>query len=99
MYISAPRSQHGISLIEQLVFIVVVGVAVTGVLAVLNTTARASADTLTQKQALAIAEALLEEVQLQPFTYCDPDDANAATALDTTGCAATVEGLDRKSVV
>jgi MSHA pilin protein MshD len=41
-----------------------------------------------QKQALAIAEALLEEVQLQPFTYCDPDDPNAATALDATGCTA-----------
>ena len=27
-----------------------------------------------QKQALAIAESLLEEITLQPFTYCDPDD-------------------------
>jgi MSHA pilin protein MshD len=52
-----------------------------------------------QKQALAIAEALLEEVQLQPFTYCDPDDPQAATAqsaaVGASGCtaAASVENL------
>src|SRR6267143_783506 len=31
---------------------------------------------------------LVEQVQLQPFTYCDPDDPNAATALNTAGCTA-----------
>jgi len=97
MFTSEARRQIGISLIEQIVFIVIVGVAVTGVLAVLNATSRASADSLTQKQALAIAEALLEEAQLQPFTYCDPDDTQAATALSATvgatGCNATVEAI------
>jgi MSHA pilin protein MshD len=48
----------------------------------------ASTDPMVQKQALAIAEAMLEEVQLQSFTYCDPNDANAATALSSAGCAA-----------
>jgi MSHA pilin protein MshD len=38
------------------------------------------------KQALAIAEAMLEEVLLQPFTYCDPDDPAAATALGPSDC-------------
>lgn len=42
---------------------------------------------------LAIAEGLLEEVQLQPFTWCDPTDANAATATSTAGCATIVENL------
>jgi len=90
-------------LIELIVFIVIVGVAIAGVLAAMNVTTRASADPVTQKQALAIAEALLEEVQLRAFTYCDPDDANAAIAttaqLDSAvtapavGCATTVEGM------
>jgi MSHA pilin protein MshD len=80
--------QHGVSLVELIIFIVVVGVAVVGVLAALRLSTSASADPMIRKQALAIAEALLEEVQLQSFTYCDPDDANAATALDATGCAA-----------
>ena len=82
--------QRGLTLIEQIVFIVVVGVAVAGVLAALNVSTRGSADAMVQKQALAIAEAVLEEVQLQPFTYCDPDDAAAPTALGMADCA-TVE--------
>ncbi|MCC7484198.1 MAG: type II secretion system protein [Burkholderiales bacterium] len=95
------RLAPGASLVELIVFIVIVGIATAGVLAALNVSTRASADPLPQKQALAIAEALLEEVQLRPFTYCDPDDANAARAttarLDASvtppqvGCAATIE--------
>jgi len=92
------RNSHGISLVELIVFIVVVSVAVAGVLAAITVSTRSSADPMIQKQALAIAEAFLEEVQLQPFTYCDPDDANAATALSAvvnppTDCATTVETL------
>ena len=82
----------GLSLVEVIVFIVVVGVAVAGVLAALNVSTRASADPVIQKQALAVAEAVLEEVQLMPFTYCDPDDPQAATAVNAgvgaTGCSA-----------
>ncbi|MDP2239596.1 MAG: type II secretion system protein [Burkholderiales bacterium] len=84
-------------MIELVVFIVVVSAAVAGVLGALNMATRASADPMIQKQALAIAEAVLEEVQLMPFTYCDPDDPQAETALDSsvgaTGCteAAAVE--------
>lgn len=85
------RRQTGVSLVELIVFIVVVAVAVAGVLAALTVSTRSSADPMIQKQALSIAEALLEEAQLQPFTYCDPDDANAATALDQAGCATTAE--------
>ncbi len=87
------RKSLGLSLVELIVFIVVVGTAVGGVLAALNLATRSSADPMIQKQALAIAEAVLEEVQLQPFTYCDPDDANAATALNPAGCATTAEAI------
>jgi len=92
-----PRAEHGVSLVELIVFIVIVGIAAAGVVGALSMATRASTDPMIQKQALAIAEALLEEVQLQPFTYCDPDDPQAATALSTavgaTGCtvAASVE--------
>jgi MSHA pilin protein MshD len=81
-----PRKSLGLSLVELVVFIAVVGVAVAGVLAAITTATRGSADPMIQKQALAIAEAVLEEVQLQPFTYCDPDDANAGTATSAAGC-------------
>lgn len=79
--------QRGLSLIELLVFIVVVGIAVTGVLSVYSLNARSSADPMVRKQALAIAESLLEEVLAQPYTYCDPDDANVETASSIADCA------------
>lgn len=72
--------QRGISLIELIMFIIIVSIGVVALLAVFATTSRKSSDPVIQKQMLAIAESLLEEVQGKPFTYCDPDDANATTA-------------------
>ncbi len=71
---------RGLSLVELIVFIVIVSASVAGIISVITVTTRSSADPLIHKQALAIAEAVLEEIQLQPFTYCDPDDPGAATA-------------------
>jgi MSHA pilin protein MshD len=94
---STDRRQRGFTLIELIMFIVIVGVALAGVLTVFNVTTKSSADPMVRKQALAIAEALLEEVMLQPFTWCDPSDATAATATSATigasACTATVQGL------
>lgn len=61
------RAARGISLVELLIFIVIVSVGVAGVLSVLNITAQRSADPLFPKQALAVAEAMLEEVALKDF--------------------------------
>jgi MSHA pilin protein MshD len=87
--------ERGISLIELVMFIVIVGIGIAGLLLVFSTSTRKSADPLIQKQMLSIAEALLEEVQSKPFTYCDPDDAGAATAgaavVGVGNCQATVE--------
>ena len=93
MCITERRRARGVTLLELIVFIVVVSVAVVGVLTALNLSNSASTDPMIQKQALAIAEALLEEVQLQPLTYCDPDDPNAATALNAAGCTGGAGGL------
>lgn len=86
---------RGISLVELVVFIAIISVGLAGILGVMNFTTRASADPLAQKQALAIAEAYLEEALAMPFTYCDPDDLNAATAENSAGCnsPALIEGL------
>jgi MSHA pilin protein MshD len=85
--------QRGLSLIELLVFIVVVGIAVSGVLSVYSLNARSSADPMVQKQALAIAESLLEEVLAKPYTYCDPDDANVESAGSYADCATMPEDI------
>jgi MSHA pilin protein MshD len=94
---SANRCQRGLTLIELIMFIVIVGVALAGVLTVLNHTTRHSADPLIRKQALAIAEAILEEVMLQPFTWCDPDDTNAATATSAAACTGGAAGANNES--
>ena len=96
-----PRTfwQRGASLVELVMFIVVIGAGLAGIIGIWRTTAQGSADPLIQKQALAIAEAYLEEVLAMPFTYCDPDDANASTAqsaavgVGSTFCATTVEAI------
>lgn len=86
----------GVSLIELIMFIVIVSVALAGILLVMNTVTRGSADPLIHKQALAIAESMLEEVELMPFTFCDLDDANVSTAtakVGVGGCATWVEDI------
>ncbi len=77
-------AQRGISLIELIMFIVIVGIALAGILLVMNNVSKNSSDPLIHKQSLAIAESLLEEIELMPFTYCDPDDTNAANATSAT---------------
>lgn len=88
-----PLPERGLTLIELLVFIMVVGLALAALLQVFAQATRASADPQAQRQALAIAESLLQEVQLQAATYCDPLDANVATASSAAGCATTAEAM------
>lgn len=73
------RHMAGLTLVELVFFIVIVGVAVAGILSVINITTRYSADPQLRKQALSIAGALLEEVEAMPFTACDPDSYDPAT--------------------
>jgi MSHA pilin protein MshD len=91
------HNQRGISLIELIMFIVIVSVALAGILLVLNVTTKSSADPLVHKQALAIAESLIEEVELMPLTICDPDDVNAASAVTSADCTGGTNGVNDES--
>ena len=84
--VTQARRQLGVTLVELVVFMVIVSVALVGVLKVLDITNRGSADPLVRKQALSIAESLLLEIQQQPFTFCDPDDASISTATSAADC-------------
>jgi MSHA pilin protein MshD len=84
-----PRRVRGLTLIELLLFIVVVGIALAAMLRLFTTTTLASADPMIRRQQLAIAESLLREVQLMSFTTCDPDDAT----VETGSCASLTEAL------
>lgn len=75
---STRHNQRGISLIELIMFIVIVGAAMAGILLVMNVTTRSSADPVLHKQALAAAYSLLEEIELQDFV-----SASGATATVT----------------
>jgi MSHA pilin protein MshD len=72
--------QRGVTMIELLVFIVIVSIAVAGVLGVISLTTRDSADPLRRKQALLIAESLMEEVQMAQFTSFDPASMDSGAA-------------------
>lgn len=65
---ASPVVLRGFSLIEVIVFIMIVSIALVGVLSVMNFTTQHSADPLVRKQAIAVAESLLEEVSLHDFT-------------------------------
>jgi MSHA pilin protein MshD len=64
--------QRGVTLIELVIFIVVVSIAVVGLLQIFARTTASSADPQLRKQALAIAEAMLDEIEGARFTFCDP---------------------------
>lgn len=71
-------SNAGLTLIELLMFMVIVSIAAIALLRVFSVTVKSSADPQLRKQALILAEGFLEEVQLARFTYCEPTlDASA----------------------
>ena len=83
MYIDPVRlHQKGISLIELIIFIVIISVALTGILLVMNQVTAHSADPLMRKQALAAAESLMEEIQLQDFPAASGAPATVAVTKD-----------------
>ena len=72
---SMTRSRHqGFTLIELIIFIVVVSVGLVGILKVMDVTVKSSADPMVRKQAMALADSILEEILLK--SYDDPDGTN-----------------------
>jgi MSHA pilin protein MshD len=87
MYTDPPnKHQSGTSLVEVIIFIIIISVGVAGLMSVMSSTTKYSADPMIRKQALAVGESLLEEIMLHPFTYCDSDDPSAGTATSAAGC-------------
>lgn len=65
------RHQSGFTLIELIIFIVVVSVGIAGILMVMDVSVKSSADPMVRKQSMALADSLLEEILLK--AYDDPD--------------------------
>lgn len=96
----SPRTaQRGLTFVELIFFIVIVSVGLAGILTVLDVSTSRSSDPMVRKQMLAIAEGVMEEVRLQSFGWCDPDDANASTAANAAGCAGGTPAETRGSAL
>ncbi|WP_170298946.1 prepilin-type N-terminal cleavage/methylation domain-containing protein [Massilia eburnea] len=61
------KSQRGFTLVEMIIAMVIIAVGLAGVLGVLSRTAVSSTDPMVSKQMTAIAEGMMEEIQLKPF--------------------------------
>lgn len=68
------KRQSGVTLVELIVAMVIIGVAVAGVTQVFNLGATSSVNPVLTKQLRAVAEGLMDEIQRQPFAA----SANAA---------------------
>ena len=64
---SNKRRMAGVTLVELVVAMVIVGIALAGLMTVYNRASIASADPLITQQMLAIGETMMEEVMLKPY--------------------------------
>ena len=71
---------------------VIIAIALVGILSVINLTVSHSADPVVEHQAIAIAEAYLEEIQLQALA--DPDGTNTGETRATYDNVADYNGLN-----
>jgi len=94
---SLHHCQQGATLIELIITIVIISVALTGVLSVMNISTRHSADPVIQQQAIAIAESYLEEILLLPVT--DPDGINIGETRATFDNIDDYNGLINNGVI
>jgi MSHA pilin protein MshD len=81
MCTSRPHKQFGVTLIELVIAIAVIGIALAGAVSIFVVTTQHSADPMAQEQAQLIAEAYLDEILLKKFY--DPDTGTVCTG--TTG--------------
>ncbi len=74
------HNERGATLIELVISIVVIAIAASAVLGVLSSSVGRSADAMVMSQAVAVAEAYLEEISLKPFVDPDGVDGEATRA-------------------
>lgn len=68
------RSQDGLTLVELIISIVLMGILAIGALVIVQNTVRESADPMIRQQAVAVAEAYIDEIRRKEFD--DPGDGD-----------------------
>ncbi|WP_168224849.1 prepilin-type N-terminal cleavage/methylation domain-containing protein [Rhodoferax aquaticus] len=97
--------QHGFTLVELIIFVVVVSLGMAGILLVIQTNVKASADPMERKQAMVLADAVMEEILQKSFardpsapvgtnraSFDNVDDYNGKTQADFTDLPAALAG-------
>ncbi len=77
-----PAARQGFTLIELVIYLVVLAVGLTGILSVYIQAVRGSADPLYTTQALLLGESLLEEITSKPYTDPNTDSGENRTTWD-----------------
>lgn len=88
---------RGMTLIELVLTIVVIGVGLAGMLAAFSQATRGSADPMVRKQMLAIAEEMMEEIVFKPYAPA-ANVAPAACARNTYNDIADYNGYSTANI-
>jgi MSHA pilin protein MshD len=86
------RRQAGFTLVELIFFIVVVSLGMAGILMVIDVSTRSGADPMVRKQAMALADSLMEEILLKD--YADPDGVGGESTRATFDDVGDFNGLN-----
>ncbi|MBQ0931514.1 prepilin-type N-terminal cleavage/methylation domain-containing protein [Ideonella sp. 4Y16] len=89
--VSSSKRQRGLTLVELVIAIVVLGLGVAGLMLAFSTVGRGSADPLVQRQMEVIAVEMLEEIALKPYA-ATANTAPAACARNTYNDVADYNG-------
>ena len=104
------RHMAGVTLVELVIAIAIVGIALAGLVAAYNRASLASTDPLITQQMLAIGETMMEEVMLKPYVgngiresaraqYDELDDYAGYTRQRVTGVdGSAIAGLERYTI-
>lgn len=89
---ATPRKQHGMTLVELVITIVIIGIAAAALFSAMATITARSADPMLRQQSLYIAEAYLETLLALPYVHLDKDHELAQ------GEGGSPKGLDGKVI-
>ncbi|OIQ65985.1 hypothetical protein GALL_524510 [mine drainage metagenome] len=90
--------QHGMTLVELVMAIVIISIGLAGILAVFSSTVKSSADPMMRKQMLAIAEELMEEIASKPYAP-EPNAAPGGCARNTFNDISDFDGYGTTGVI